>query len=396
MSQPFRTTIDQQGEPNAEIMERIDGGLLEEYLMGASNPDLNVSTAGIDEERLLAWARHPDERIPMAIIEQLGQHLSQKAASPYIHEPPWTGSLFQALRTRARQEDKLWSPLLDAFWSTPTCRKSWDGHAEEELPPAIEGRLTRLQRWVRQRLPEQEPALQSLLDFQMERIPRLVAREAAQPSPELVHRLMEKEAEKISDQLDEPGGTLLAENLLENPGLGTEGLEILYQYARQDTAELLGAIAVHPESNQSLRYRVIEQIAAISQQDQNHDLERGWSLQRMFQSDPRIRNDPTCWHKAPEGLGPHVVRTTIGDRGACREAREAALWYGAQFEDLRGRICELVLREPKVVQQLSQKALLPLLSKADERYRADLIRLVSRTDGPDVEPPRNPAEGRKR
>lgn len=387
MSAPFRTQLSTAGSARSEVLDLLEGGLLEEHLTGTCRAGVEIHTPDFSPEKLTRWARHPDERVPARIIEGIDQ--SRRAFPDPIPEP-WPRVL-TALRERALegadQEGKLWTPLLDQFWSSPACRSCWKGYGPYDLPPRVEERLTRLQAWIKQRPPKSMRHLGDLLDFRLARIFLMLARDTPSLQPKLIEALLEKAPGQIQKQRGQGGHLELGRALLGNPSLSTSGLEILQQ-ASSGHPELQIKILGHPKASRELRHQLLTKLPkqlTATQKTQAGDADLLQALKGLFQSDPRVYQDPGCWKRAPAGLPAHLVRGVIHDQSVPTPARAAAVRYAAQQKEIRGFVCENILRFPEIVQQIGPESLLPLLEKADHRYRKDLIRLMGQT--PSTPPP---------
>lgn len=165
--------------------------------------------------RISSWTQHPDERVPIQLIEEGGQ-------GGYTPETPqyWRDNsallrnqLYRRAIRQADQEGLLWTPLLDkiatfSVWTRTRTHPDLDYETSKE-------RARRLKAWIQQADKPRE--LEKLLSFQFPHIAEMVAEHSRVWSWSLMKTVVEEKS------------TVAATRMVQNPRLPSTLQERLWK-----------------------------------------------------------------------------------------------------------------------------------------------------------------------
>lgn len=266
-----RQAVDEQRATGARALERVEDAL--ERIAG---------TKLAHASRARTWGEHPDERVPMAMLEahRTRRILGRRGAG-------LAAPLVNAAMARAEREGVVWTPILDraariGVWSTYSgaraSSKEWAGLMAD---------------WVRK---QSEPAqLRELLEFGAEVVWSLVARQARVLDGGMFERILRR-----------PGGAAV---LAENPALSDEQVERMAHWVLEQV-EGWSVRSTQPES------RTLSTLTTLLGQ-------RGWTPSGEFRKAlTELARDDGDWARRSQALkcllalGGHVSVETFLEIGS--------------------------------------------------------------------------------
>lgn len=208
---PFRLEVRRASNQEVTQINEQEGYTYSRKLEPAQQAIERAQTAQTaTRDRLLSWIYHPDERVPMAMIDNQGTRYPRKEV--WRDEAEFVGQhLLRRAWLEARQEGHLWTPILDKMstrsahlWPdrlqfTEEERNNPDHPIRQisgnEFPLGKARRQYRkLIPWIRQD-PEPEKLLK-LFEFQEERLAGLVGRCTPDPSVDLIQAALQKDVNR--------------------------------------------------------------------------------------------------------------------------------------------------------------------------------------------------------
>lgn len=245
MSRPFRTGPQYQpvSTSSAGLLSSEGAGVLQAGRFGPAEEEIAAikehvpdRPSSLSKKKLLSWIYHPNERVPMTMMEHRVNKFTVQDLRPQITRHLLRRTLFQA-----DQEGLAWTPLIDCYCEHMEYNTSPDKLQPPELTDKEE-RLKRMRRWIARQSTFED--LRPLFSFQATELHKAIA----EIRSDWHHPAAREWTESVLSRRGSAGLTLVRA-MLRNNTLSSDWLLELIELVRDDSySAIWPSIASHPQA----------------------------------------------------------------------------------------------------------------------------------------------------